>query len=792
MPKPRDPHPEGIPLACGPATPVRLPPLDPSRSPPRTSPDTPPSDTLAGVRPQHRSALAAALAAALAPALAAAPKAPAPMSHDDFLERYAKTYRFRLGYPRSAQVPPEGDVVLFLRSPPRDFAQDLYQLDVVSGEAKVLLTAADLLGGEDETLSAEEKARRERQRLAAKGIASFSLSRDGRRVLVPLSGRLWVLDRATGQHRELPEAPGYPLDTRFTPDGRRVACVRDDEVWTYDLDGDEGWVQRTEGAGGDVTHGTAEFVAQEEMSRYEGFWFSPDGETLLFQRTDTSKMATWTIADPAHPETPADTWPYPPAGGVNATVTLGLVRLGSTETTWVDWDRERYEYLARVDFSRHGPLTILVQDRRQREQVLLEVDTTTGATRPLVAERDEAWVEIDSACPVWLPGGERFLWSREVPAGRRLELRDRAGKLVRVLVDAATGYRALSHLFPDRAAVAVRGGDDPTQSQIFVASTADEPSPARRITTTDGVHWGTSAGEAPVFVATLNPAEGEPEVVVLDAQGQRQATLPHVAEADGVERHVEYVTVGQDPVHHAALVRPADFDPGKRYPVIASVYGGPGATTVHRMSRAFLFSQWMADQGYVVVHLDVRGTPYRDRAWRTAIRGDLSKVPLEDTVRILRDLAARFPELDPARVGIYGWSFGGYLTAHAVMRHPEMFRAGVAGAPVADWESYDTHYTERFMGLPAENAEGYKAAAVQTWAKDLERPLLIVHGTSDDNVYFKHALSISEALFRAGKEHEFLPLAGFTHMVPDALVSRRLNERIMGFLRKHLGSPEAR
>ena len=254
-----------------------------------------------------------------------------------------------------------------------------------------------------------------------------------------------------------------------------------------------------------------------------------------------------------------------------------------------------------------------------------------------------------------------------------------------------------------------------------------------------------------------------------------------MAEAPSFVPNVEYLTVGERD-YRAAIVRPRNFEAGRRYPVLLSVYAGPGYAKVRKGRYRQLREQWQADHGFVVVSIDGRGTPGRGREWERAIRGNLIDIPLEDQVAGLQAVLAQYPELDGNRVGVYGWSFGGYFSAMAVMRRPDVFRVGVAGAPVCDWRDYDTHYTERFLGLPAENTSGYDASSVLTYAPELQRPLLIIHGTSDDNVYFAHALKMSDALMRAGRSHELIPLAGSTHIVADPQVAENLQAEIMGFL----------
>ena len=197
----------------------------------------------------------------------------------------------------------------------------------------------------------------------------------------------------------------------------------------------------------------------------------------------------------------------------------------------------------------------------------------------------------------------------------------------------------------------------------------------------------------------------------------------------------------------------------------------------------------MADQGFVVVSFDGRGTPNRGRDWERAITRRFGTVPLDDQVAGLKALGAKFPEMDLGRVGVYGWSFGGYLAALAVLREPDVFKAAVAGAPVVDWLDYDTHYTERYLGLPDRHAEAYREASLLTYAKDLRRPLLLIHGTADDNVYFRHTLKLTNALFREGKDFDLLPLPGLTHMVPDPVVMQRMYGKFAAYFKKHLGEP---
>jgi dipeptidyl-peptidase-4 len=326
---------------------------------------------------------------------------------------------------------------------------------------------------------------------------------------------------------------------------------------------------------------------------------------------------------------------------------------------------------------------------------------------------------------------------------------------------------------------------DPTRRQVYRVVKGGAPEPLQVGDAQPAMveaQWQDDAGALVVKSRTLRTP---PATSVYRARDlQKLAELPSVAIPPPVTSTTEIRAVGPAPRFWVSITRPRAFQAGKKWPVLLDVYGGPTALQVQHTQDPL--RQWYADQGFIVVSVDNRGTPARGSEWERAIFHDFSKVIVEDQVAGLKALAAEVPELDLSRVGIHGWSFGGYASALAVMERPDVFKAAVAGAPVVDWRDYDTCYTERYLGLPDENRDGYDRSSLLTWAPKLERPLLIVHGTADDNVYFFHALKLSDALFRAGRPHRFLPLSGFTHMVPDPLVTERLHRSIVEFFKQSL------
>ena len=731
------------------------------------------------------------LALGLAVLLTGAPgagTAPAPVPDSTFLEQYAATYHFTLGRPTGIKVTPGGDAVLFLRSGPRSFVQDLYSFDIASGRERVLLTAARLLKGGDERLTPEERARRERLRQAARGIASFQISDDGSRVLVPLAGRLFVLERtgkSAGTVREVGGGAGAVIDPQLSPDGARVSYVRDADLYVADVAG--GAERRlTEGGCDTLTHGLAEFVAQEEMNRFTGAWWSPDGTRIAYEEANLARVETLHIADPVHPEHPAQSWRYPRAGTANAEVRLGLIAAQGGSTTWVSWDRARYPYLATVRWDKGAPLTLVVQNRRQTEEAVLAVNEQSGATTTLLVERDDAWLNLDQTMPKWLADGSGFLWTTERAGNWQLELRSRTGKLQRALTAPDFGLRRFDHLDDEAHIAWVEASPDPTARNLWRVSLDGRtaPVPFQPLPGLDDATFG--KGDA-VWVQGHEDPGTTLELTVRRRDGSTVGVLRSVAEKPLITARPRFLQVGLDARHISAVVlTPRSGDPNQHWPVIVSIYGGPTAQTVLQARDRYLLDQWIADHGFVVVTFDGRGTPGRGRAWERAVRGDLVGPMLADQVAALQGLGRTMPELDLDRVGIFGWSFGGYASALAVMKRPDVYRAAVAGAPVTDWHDYDTHYTERYLGLPSSDAEAYERSSVLAAAPALSRPLLIIHGTADDNVYFTHSLKLCDALFRAGKPYEFLPLSGFTHMVPDPVVASRLYGRIVGFFERNL------
>jgi dipeptidyl-peptidase-4 len=714
---------------------------------------------------------------------------PPQLTNTSYLRDDAETRGFMLGRPTKAVPTPDGRAVLFLRAQARKPQLQLYEFDVASGRTRELLTPAQLLKGAEEKLSPEEKARRERMRVSLGGFTDFQLSRDGNRILLSLSGKLYVLERSSGQVRQISTGMGALVDPKFSPDGQKIAYVLDQDVFVFDL-GTQTERRVTIGGTDRLRHGLAEFVAQEEMQRFSGYWWSPDSRFIAYAETDHEGVEVWHVADPARPDEPPYATYYPRPGKKNVKVRLGVIPVDGGQTVWIHWDAERYPYLTTVDWEKHGPLTLAVQTRDQRELVLLEADLGSGQTTALVTERDASWVDVRQDVPRWLPDGQGFLWASEKDEGWQLEWRERTGALRRVLAQAGEGFRQLLHVDEKSGEAFFIGCPDPTQSQLYKVALSAAPV---ALTREPGNHSASFGEDSAIYVRMISPLDGMPRFTVHRADGSLVGELPSVAEEPPFVPRVELTKVGTGVGFYAAVIRPHNFDANQHYPVVLNVYGGPLPPPFSGMVTAsmgeWLLAQWLADQGFIVVSIDGRGSSGRGHDWVRAVGKHFGSVPLEDQITGLRELGRKYGELDLERVGIYGWSFGGYLSALGVLRRPDIFKAGVAGAPPTDWLDYDTHYTERYLGMPDTDADAYTEGSLLTYATGLRRPLLLIHGTGDDNVYFRHTLKLADALFRAGREFELLPLSSMTHMTPDPVVREQLYSRIARFFQAHLGRP---
>ena len=676
------------------------------------------------------------------------------------------------------KVAPDGSRVTFLRGKDSDRNQlDLWEYDIASGQTRLLVDSKVVLPG-TETLSDEEKARRERQRIAAMtGIVDYQWSPDAKTLLFPLGGELYLYDlgkQGREAVRQLTHGEGFATDPKISPRGGFVSFVRERNLWVIDLASGKP-LQLTRDGSVTIGNGVAEFVADEEMDRHTGYWWAPDDSAIAFARIDESPVPVQKRYEMYADRVEMIEQRYPAAGDRNVQVKLGVVapRAGAAPK-WVDLGREPDIYLARVTWRDPQRLTFQRQSRDQKTLELIETTLADGRQRTLVTETSRTWVPLHNDLRFLKDG--RFVWSSERSGFEHLYLASEDGATLTPLTSGAWPVDELLAVDEDAGKVYFRAGvESPLRSEIHAVPLAGG-APVK-LSRAAGMHSAAFANNASVYVDSWSNSTTPPQIELYRANGEKIATLldndladpahPYAKYRDA-QRPVEYGTLtaadGRTELHYS-LIKPAGFDPAKKYPVAVYVYGGPASQTVTDSWPGrgdHLFNQYLAQRGYVVFSLDNRGTPRRGRDFGGALYGVQGTVEVADQLKGVEWLKQQ-PWVDGARIGVQGWSNGGYMTLMLLAKASDHYACGVAGAPVTDWGLYDTHYTERYMNLPAANPNGYREGRILTHIDGLTSPLLLIHGMADDNVLFTHSTNLMSALQKRGQPFELMTYPGAKH-----------------------------
>ena len=704
--------------------------------------------------------------------------------------------------PRGLKISPDSSRVTFLRGKEDDRLQmDLWEYHLGEGKIRLLVDSTDLVAG-PENLSEEEQARRERLRIVdQRGIVSYQFSPDGGSLLFPLNGDLYLYTLATGEVRQLTATDAGEIDPKFSPEGSYVSFVRDQNLFVIDLaTGKERAL--TEDGGGLIKNGMAEFIAQEEMARYTGYWWSPDESTIAFMQVDESPVKVVQRFEVYAEDFKVYDQRYPEAGTPNVSVRLGVVALEDASVRWLDTGDDPDVYLPRVGwFPDSRQLAVQRQSRDQQTLELLRIDTRTGDSKLLLTERSDTWIRLHNEL-VFLKATPRFIWASSRSGYKHLYLYDNDGTLIRPLsegswevVHGSRRQNAVLHVNEQDGTVYVSGTfDSPLERHVYALS-LEGSRPPQRLTELPGWHQATFADSGEFYIDTFHSVSTPPQVSVHRNDGSRLAFIeenvldashpyyPYLASRPETRFGTLKAADGQ--LLHYRLRTPADFDPAARHPVVVIVYGGPGGGIVRNAWSAG-FAEVLTANGSVVFSLDNRGTGNRGVAFDAPIYRRLGHIEVADQITGVEYLKS-LHFVDPERIGMFGWSYGGYLVLMTMMQEPDAFAAGVSGAPVTDWTLYDTHYTERYMGTPQNNAEGYEAASAFPYVEQLDRPLLVMHGMADDNVLFTNSTKLFKALQDSGKNFDVMAYPGSKHAllrVPST--GRHGYAKILRFFDTHL------
>ncbi len=701
--------------------------------------------------------------------------------------------------PQSPGFGPDGSWIAYLRLADDDRERlDLWRVDPVTGEHSLWVSGKRLPAVGDGAATEAEKAERERRRQFARGITDYRLSPDGRRLLLPVEGTAFVMDLPDGELRPITPAGTRQTDVRFSPDGTRISYVREGNLYCHDLASGRETAITADG-GGIVANGIADFIAQEEMHRFEGYWWSPDSRLIAFTRVDESPVPESLRFEIEAQAVNAVPQRYPYAGGANVDVRLLVMDAATREVREIPYHVEQDDYLARVGWL-GDRLAVQRQSRDQRTLDLLLFDPRSGDCEPLLTESSDTWINLhDNFLPLEPSPGDaaserRFLWTSERTGNSHLYLWN--GGELRPLTRGPGRVNRV--LWTDGEQALVSGWfDTPTEQHLFRVPLSPEGPPVR-LTEAPGWHDVTVSRDGRRALDRFSSLTVPGRLELLDlsdaAASPRRRALTDDAVTAGhpyfsyVDSHVTpelgMLAAEDGQTLHYRLTRPSGKAPEGGHPVIVSVYGGPGVQRVRNEWSPMLL-QLFSDNGYGVLELDNRGTGNRDCRFEAPIRRHLGGAEVRDQLAGVRFLAS-LPWANPRRVGVFGHSYGGYMALMCMMQAPETFKAGVAVAPVTDWRLYDTHYTERYLGTPELDPEAYEVSEVLHYADGLAGKLLVVHGMADDNVLFTHTTKLIRRLQALNRRFEMMAYPGSKHALQERDVSIHRFDLLLDFFGRNL------
>lgn len=694
---------------------------------------------------------------------------------------------------RGLKMSPDGSRVTFLKGKDNDYERlDLWEYHVKSQKTQMLFDADDLHPGK-ENLSDEERARRERLRLRGSGIVSYQWSDDGKALLFPLAGDIYYYKLGEQKATKLVETPEFETDIQFSPNSNYISFIRNQNIFILNINSGKE-EQLTRDGGGVIKNGMAEFVAQEEMGRMTGLWWSNDETKIAFTRVDESPVEEVTRSEIYAEEIKIITQRYPFAGKANVEISLGVIDIKNKKMSWVDLGKDADFYLPRVKWTKdNSKLSYQWQSRDQKKLDLNIYNLQSKTSNSILQENHNTWVNLHKDL-YYFSDNKKFIWSSEKDGYKHLYLHALDGKLISQLTKGEWVVDKLEYVDEGKGLIYFTARkDSPIEKHLY--SVSIENKKITKVTRKEGVHSVTFAKNRENYIDSFSSPNTPPQISLNDEQGKHLAWL---SENKVDENHplFEYMSNWIVPEFDSFLTndktrlyyrmyKPAQFDPKKKYPVLVYLYGGPHAQMVTK-SWGGHFLQYMAQQGYVVFTVDNRGSFSRGKLFEDSIYQAMGNIEVQDQVAGVKFLHTK-KWVDKDKIGIHGHSYGGYMTLMAMFKAPEYFKAGVSGAPVTDWSLYDTHYTERYMGNPNKNAEAYKKSSVFPYVTQLKSPLLIYHGMADDNVLFKNSTRLYKALQDNNISFMTMDYPGKKHSIRGKKTQMHRLNMIRNFFDLHFG-----
>ncbi len=659
----------------------------------------------------------------------------------------------------------------------------LMKFEAATQTSTELLDAATLPAAKDTPLQAPQPFEWENRRVTESPV---QWSSKGDKILYATGGEMFLIDANTGSPTRLPVSSAR--DPKFSPDGKMVAFRQDWDLYTLDLDSNKR--QRLTSNGSlTLRNGGVDWVYPEELDLGTAYWWSPDSKSIAYLRFDLSGEPIYPHADLRRERALAEPQRYPQAGERNPDVRLGVVSARGGSTRWFDAGNMVWEYLiARVTWTPDSKKLYVVRPNRVQSRLeLLAYDVESRKTAKVLEESDLYWVNVEGE-PRFVKEGSQFLWLSERDGFRHIYVYSADAKLIRQLTSGPWEVTSIDGV-DEATGVVYYTSSEPSPLERHAYMIGLDGQGKRQLSSGAGTHTVTLGPKGNYFLHTYSSTASPSRVTLHTGDGRELAVYRESDRRVPDQYNILPTEVssfrGPDgTMLHARLIRPASFDPAKKYPAVVLVYGGPGAQGVRNAWLGADFDQVLANAGFVVWQVDNRGSAGRGHAFEAPVFRNFGPTELADQVAGVQHLVS-LGFVDPARVGVRGWSYGGFMTLNALLNAPNTFRAGAAGAPVTDWRTYDTIYTERYMGLPEKNADGYKNTALPQRAANLKGSLMILHNYEDDNVLFQNSLQMIDALERAGKQFDLVLYTQKAHGVtgPEA---QHVNAAMLGFFERNL------